>query len=565
MRRSSQGVLAALLASLTFAPGAAVAVAQPAPLLVIEGKGFGHGVGMAQDGALAMASQGASAAKILGHFYPGTAIARRSATVTVAVHESPGPVVVVLPSGGEVRDALAGAQSPGFPVTVSPGGSVQLALDGGKYKATPLAGAALTRTATPPPPPTAPAAPAPTPPPTAPPTTNLLDPLLQALLPTTVPPATAPPPTAAPSATIPAGQKDAVSARSLWAVPKGDALVSLPGSGRSYRGRVQAAAGGGGLHLTNEVDVEQYVRGLGEMPASWPAAALQAQAIAARTFAVRAAAAGRTLCDDQQCQVYIGAGNEHPATSAAAVATRGQVLTYKGALAEAVYSASAGGVSATPEEGFGPSSPAIPYLTPVSYPTSDPQLWAMTVPLREAGARFGYRGELQSVRVSRTGPSGRPLEITFEGSNGPMAMDGHRFWAELDLRSTLFTLRTEVAELPVDGEALAARVPDLAPFAGPPADPAVADAAAARPAPPERAPWVLLAVLLLAVSGTASRRVRSRTPSPALATAGGPASAAGTEAATEDDPGDPDDPDDPDDPGDRAGAGDGADEAETLP
>ena len=93
--------------------------------------------------------------------------------------------------------------------------------------------------------------------------------------------------------------------------------------------------------MTNVVDVEQYLRGMGEVPASWPAAALQAQAIAARTFAVRAAAGGKTLCDDQRCQVYIGANNEHPATSAAATATRGQVLTYQGALAEAVYSARA--------------------------------------------------------------------------------------------------------------------------------------------------------------------------------------------------------------------------------
>ncbi|HEX2047979.1 MAG TPA: SpoIID/LytB domain-containing protein, partial [Acidimicrobiales bacterium] len=374
MPRRSLGAFAAFLAGLAPVPAAA----QPAPVLVIEGKGFGHGVGMPQDGAHAMAADGASAAAILARFYPGTAVARRSATVRVAVHESPGPVVVVLPGGGEVRDAPSGAQSPGFPVTVSPGGRVQLAFDGSKYKVTPLAGAAINRVV---PPPTTAAAPPTTAGRAAPATTvttNLLDPLLQTLLPTTVPAATAPAPTPAPAATVPAAQTDAVSSRVLWAVPKGDSAVSLPEPGRSYRGTVQAAGAGRGFQLTNEVDVEQYVRGLGEMPASWPAAALQAQAIVARTFALRAAAAGKVLCDDQQCQVYIGSGNEHPATSAAATATRGQVLTFRGALAETVYSASAGGISATAEEGFGPGSPNLPYLQPVEYAVADPQLWAMT-------------------------------------------------------------------------------------------------------------------------------------------------------------------------------------------
>ena len=517
MPRRSLGAFAAVTATLV-ALAPAPAHAEPAPLLVVEGRGFGHGVGMPQDGAYTMATNGASAAAIVSHFYPGTAIARRAATVRVGVLDVPGAVVVVLPSGGEVRDAAAGAQSAGFPITVNPGGSVSLAFEGGKYKATPVAGATLNR---------APAAPvAATPAPTAPPTTvpptttttNLLDPLLQALVPTTVPP---PPAVAAgavaPSATVPASQNFAVSSRSLWAVPKGEATVALPGSGRSYRGRIQAAAGGAGLQVVNEVDVEQYLRGLGEVPASWPAAALQAQAITARTFAIRAAAAGKTLCATQQCQVYIGAGNEHASTSAAAVATRGQVLTYKGALAEAVYSASAGGLTATAEEGFGPGSPDIAYLKPVQYDVADPQLWALTLPLQQAGARLGYRGEVREAKVTRTGPSGRPLEIVFDGTNGPMAVNGHRFWAEFQLRSTLFTLRTEVAEPPPEGEQLATRVGELPPPGG--ALPGVrapgrAVTAAVEPAL-GRAPWVGVAALLLATWANVAHRTRRRQAAPA--------------------------------------------------
>ena len=512
MPRRSLAVLAAVTATVAGLGPAAAQEAVPAPVVVVEGRGFGHGVGMPQDGAHAMAAAGSSAAAILSHFYPGTAIARRSATVRVGVHESTGAAVIALPGGGEVRDAPSGAQSPGFPIVVGPGGSVALAFEGGKYKATPLAGASLTRSGPAPAPAPAPtaAAPATTVPATTT-TTNLLDPLLGALLPTTVPAAQAAAAAPPPTVTVPAAQKDAFSGRALWAVPKGDSTVSVPAAGRSYRGMMQASPAGGGMQLTNEVDVEQYLRGLGEVPASWPAAALQAQAIAARTFAIRAAVAGRTLCDDQLCQVYIGAGNEHPGTSAATTATRGQVLTYKGALAETVYSSSAGGLSATPEEGFGPGSPEIPYLKPVAYTVADPQLWAMTLPLREAGARFGYRGELREVKVARTGPSGRPLEITFDGDNGPMAVDGHRFWAELKLRSTLFTIRTEVSALPpAEGEQLATRVADDLP-------PGVGDQPVALAAPPAagaeplgRAPWVSLAVLLLAAWGNAAFRTGGR-------------------------------------------------------
>ncbi len=508
MPRRSLGALAAAAATLVgLAP--APAGADPAPVLVVEGRGFGHGVGMPQDGAYAMAAKGSSAAAILNHFYPGTAIARRAATVRVGVLDAPSGVVVVLPGGGEVRDAASGAQSAGFPITVNPGGSVALAFEGGRYKATPLAGAALNRA------PAAPvaAAPAPAPPPptTVPPTTTttgLLDPLLNALVPATAPPA--PATTAvAPSATVPAAQNFALSGRSLWAVPRGDATVAVPGSGRSYRGLIQAASGGRGLQLVNEVDVEQYLRGLGEMPASWPAAALQAQAITARTFAIRAAAAGKTLCDSQLCQVYIGAGNEHASTGAAALTTRGQVLTYMGALAETVYSASAGGVTGTAEEGFGAGSPDLPYLRPVAYAVDDPQLWALTLPLQQAGARMGYRGEVRDAKVTRTGPSGRPLEITFDGASGPMAVQGHRFWSEFQLRSTLFSLRTEVAEAPPEGEQLGTIVGSFPPAAGSFVPGRGLTAATAEPL--GRAPWVGFgALVLVAWANLAHRRGASR-------------------------------------------------------
>src|SRR3954468_19868925 len=93
------------------------------PVAVIDGKGWGHGVGMAQDGAFWMAKGGATTGQILGHFYPGTKVANSGGIVRVAVFQSGGSnATLAFPNGGELRDAPSGPQSPGFPIKFDPGG-----------------------------------------------------------------------------------------------------------------------------------------------------------------------------------------------------------------------------------------------------------------------------------------------------------------------------------------------------------------------------------------------------------------------------------------------------------
>ena len=66
--------------------------------------------------------------------------------------------------------------------------------------------------------------------------------------------------------------------------------------------------------FVNQVNVETYLRGMGEVRnPSWPTASLRAQAIASRTYALRAMAANGELCDTQRCQVYIGSDAEYSA------------------------------------------------------------------------------------------------------------------------------------------------------------------------------------------------------------------------------------------------------------
>ena len=95
------------------------------------------------------------------------------------------------------------------------------------------------------------------------------------------------------------------------------------------------------------VPLERYVRGVvaDEMPASWPLAALETQAIASRTYALTSHAGGSRfdVYADTRSQVYKGAAAETPQTNAAVAATAGQIVTYAGQPATTYFFASSGG------------------------------------------------------------------------------------------------------------------------------------------------------------------------------------------------------------------------------
>ncbi len=126
-------VLAAATASMVF-PGPARGAAAPVPVVVLDGRGFGHGVGMAQDGAYWMGRGGSSTNQILNQFYPGTKLGRSGGEVRVSVLSPAGREAVVgFPGGGEIRDARDGGQSAGFPVKLGAGALARLRFDGRNY------------------------------------------------------------------------------------------------------------------------------------------------------------------------------------------------------------------------------------------------------------------------------------------------------------------------------------------------------------------------------------------------------------------------------------------------
>jgi len=153
------------------------------------------------------------------------------------------------------------------------------------------------------------------------------------------------------------------------------------------------------------------------------------------------------ICADERCQVYLGQQAEYPAMDEAVLRTAGQVLTSAGQLASTFYSANGGGVSASREEGFGPtavgSPTAFPYLRAARYPTGDANPWSVTIALDQVAARLRYPGGLSSVTVARTGPSGRALTVALDGSAGGRTVPGIEFARALGLQSTLFVARLD--------------------------------------------------------------------------------------------------------------------------
>lgn len=125
----------------------------------------------------------------------------------------------------------------------------------------------------------------------------------------------------------------------------------------------------GNFTLVNRVPLETYLRGVvpNEIGAAAPVAALEAQTIIARTYALRNlrrfAVDGYQLCADVHCQVYFGLSGATPTTDRAIASTRGIVLTYNNELVDALYSSTTGGVTASFSDAWNGSD--RPYLQPV--------------------------------------------------------------------------------------------------------------------------------------------------------------------------------------------------------
>ncbi|MBX9258191.1 SpoIID/LytB domain-containing protein [Desmonostoc muscorum CCALA 125] len=161
-------------------------------------------------------------------------------------------------------------------------------------------------------------------------------------------------------------QLEVTTEKNLIRVNKSD----KPENARLYAGRLNLQPNAYGTYtLVNEVPLETYLRGVVpyEIGIDAPTTALEAQAILARTYALRNlrrfAADNYQLCADTHCQVYYGLNGAALKTDKAIAATRGKVLTYKNELVDALYSSTTGGVTASFSDVW--NGEDRPYLRPV--------------------------------------------------------------------------------------------------------------------------------------------------------------------------------------------------------
>ena len=200
--------------------------------------------------------------------------------------------------------------------------------------------------------------------------------------------------------------------------------------------------------------LETYLEGVvaGEMKNDWPQEALKAQAIVARTYTLAKMAEGKLAehnadasTDIREFQAY-RAEAVNDAVKQAVQMTRGQVIEYEGAPIMAWFCASAGGKTATAEEGLGYTKGPLPYIQPVMSPDEDApedvQKWEVTFThdeMKRAVQSLGYETDkVNSVMVTGYGPSGRAAKLLL---NGKFAVSAPELRIALDstkLKSTMF-------------------------------------------------------------------------------------------------------------------------------
>lgn len=218
-----------------------------------------------------------------------------------------------------------------------------------------------------------------------------------------------------------------------------------------YRGSLEIrTAAGPGLNAINTLGMESYLQGVvpAESPPIWPPAALQAQAVAARSYASASNVGGKGFDQypDTRSQVYRGFAAETPSTNNAVSATSGEVVTYNGQLVITYFFSSSGGYTENVENVFGGSEPK-PWLKGVEDPYDDvspyhrwgPYTWSTSAIDRKLGSYV--RGRFRGFKILERGVSPRIVRALVRGSRGDRRVTGPQLRGRLNLRDTWFSIR----------------------------------------------------------------------------------------------------------------------------
>lgn len=239
-----------------------------------------------------------------------------------------------------------------------------------------------------------------------------------------------------------------------------DADGTIETGGRRWRGELVITPTSDGVTVINRLPMDDYLKGVVPLEIGTgslaDAAAVEAQAVTARSYAVTHLAPGRPydMRATVQDQVYGGAGAETAVSSRAVERTSGLVLLFGGRVVNAPYHATCGGSTAEPQDAWrtGPEA----YLTRVSdqipgtsrfYCDAAPRYrWTRTFSrdeLRQSVDRYArtlargsaFGGAVRAVRVASVTPAGRVGVLTVDTDRGPLTLRGNEIRDALRLPS----------------------------------------------------------------------------------------------------------------------------------
>jgi stage II sporulation protein D len=228
-------------------------------------------------------------------------------------------------------------------------------------------------------------------------------------------------------------------------------LTSTSGSKETFRGFFDVKRSGSGVIPVSSVLLEDYLRSVvaHEVPSSWTAAALRAQAVAARSYVLvarsTARAAGRAydICDTSSCQAYGPVSMESDPETAAVEATAGQYLESGGQPALTMFSSANGGYTVAAGRSYLIAQPD-PYDGVVQGAANWGHSWTANVRATTLESAWPQIGTLQSIKVlSRDGNGqwgGRVLSVAVVGSQQTVSVSGDDFRWAAGLKSSWWSI-----------------------------------------------------------------------------------------------------------------------------
>jgi stage II sporulation protein D len=236
---------------------------------------------------------------------------------------------------------------------------------------------------------------------------------------------------------------------------------ALRHAGLELDGDLEVRRGARGLDVVHAAGMEEYVAAVSgaEMPASFPAEALKAQAVAARTFAVgkklEAVTAGRPwhLGATVVHQVYRGPAAD-PRAVAAAEATAGEVLVFDHEPADAFFHSTCGGHTEAGGAALGRERPYLPGVPCGRCDASPLSRWTVRLGDAELGRALGFAGAVTALRVVERSPSGRAARVEVDAGGARARLAGADLrqrlgWSKLP--SLAFDVRRERGAFRFDG------------------------------------------------------------------------------------------------------------------